>query len=51
MIDDEKKLPDELVKVKVETSPDKNAIARALKDGKDVPGAHLERAKSSIRIK
>lgn len=51
VIDDEKKLPDELVKVKVETSPDKNAIARALKDGKDVPGAHLERAKSSIRIK
>ncbi|WP_447404442.1 hypothetical protein [Pseudomonas aeruginosa] len=38
MIDDEKKLPVELnSRVKVETSPGKNAIAQALKDSEDIP--------------
>ena len=50
-VTDESKLPDEYVTVKTDISPNKNAIAQALKDGIEVPGAHLERAKSSIRIK
>lgn len=50
-IDDEKQIPDEYMRVKTDIAPDKNAIAAALKEGKEVPGAHLERSKSSIRIK
>lgn len=51
VIDDETQLPDELMRVKTEISPDKNAIASKLKDGEAVPGAHLERGQSFIRIK
>lgn len=51
VIDQESILPDEMVTVKTVVSPDKSAIAKALKEGLEVPGAHLERAKSSIRIK
>lgn len=51
VIDNQDAIPDEFVKVKTSIDPDKNAIAAALKDGREVPGAHLERAKSSIRIK
>lgn len=51
VIDDENQLPDELMRVKTDISPDKNAIAAKLKAGEAVPGAHLERGQSSIRIK
>ncbi len=51
VIDDENQLPDELVRVKTEIAPDKSAIAAKLKAGELVPGAHLERSQSSIRIK
>lgn len=51
VIDDENQLPDDLVRVKTEIAPDKNAIAAKLKAGELVPGAHLERSQSSIRIK
>ena len=51
VINSEDQIPDEYMRVKTDIAPDKNAIAAALKDGKEVPGAHLERAKSSIRIK
>lgn len=51
VIDDENALPDELMRVKTEINPDKNAIAAKLKAGEEVPGAHLERGQSSIRIK
>lgn|SRR5690554_5411703 len=51
VVDDESKLPDELMRVKTEISPDKAAIAAKLKAGEDVPGARLERGQSSIRIK
>lgn len=51
VIDDEKALPDDFVNVKVTSAPDKVAIARALKEGKAVPGAHSEIGKSSISIK
>lgn len=50
-IDDESKLPDELMRVKTEIAPDKVAILKRLKEGVEVPGAHIERSQSSIRIK
>lgn len=51
VIDDEKAIPDDFVNVKVTSAPDKVAIARALKEGQEVPGAHSEIGKSSISIK
>lgn len=51
VIDDADQLPDELVRVKTDISPDKLAIAAKLKAGEEVPGARLERGQSSIRIK
>jgi len=51
VIDDEKAIPDDYVSVKVSSAPDKAAIAKALKEGIEVPGAHTETGKSSISIK
>ncbi|KWR82518.1 siphovirus Gp157 family protein [Pseudomonas sp. PI1] len=51
VVDDESLLPDEFMRVKTDVAPDKAEIAKALKAGTEVPGAHLERTKSSIRIK
>lgn len=51
VIDDEKAIPDDYVNVKVTSAPDKAAIAKAIKDGIEVPGAHTEIGKSSISIK
>ena len=51
VVDDQDKLPDELVKVETSIKPDKPAISKQLKSGKEVPGARLERSKPSIRIK
>lgn len=51
VVDDEAALPDDLMRVKTEISPDKTAIAAKLKAGEEVPGARLERGQSSIRIK
>ena len=51
VIDDEKAIPDDFVNVKVHSAPDKAAIAKALKAGQEVPGAHSEIGKSSISIK
>lgn len=51
VIDDEKAIPDDFVNVKATSAPDKAAIAKALKDGQEVPGAHSEIGKSSISIK
>lgn len=50
-ISDESAIPDEFMRVKTDISPDKNAIAKALKDGKEVTGASLQRGQSSIKIK
>lgn len=50
-IDNEEALPDDYLSVKTTISPDKAAITKALKEGVEIPGAHLERAKSSVRIK
>ncbi|WP_256346815.1 siphovirus Gp157 family protein [Pseudomonas gingeri] len=51
VIDDEKSIPDDFVSVKVTSAPNKAAIAKALNDGQEVPGAHSEIGKSSISIK
>lgn len=51
VIDNEKALPDDFFNTKVTNTPDKVAIAKALKDGQEVPGAHSEIGKSSISIK
>lgn len=51
VVDDESALPDEYVRVKTTISPEKAAILSAIKEGVDVPGAHIEKSKSSIRIK
>lgn len=51
IVDNEEGIPDELMSVKTEIKPDKNAIAARLKAGEQVPGCRLERGQSSIRIK
>lgn len=51
VIDDPGALPDDLVYVKTEVRPEKAEILKLLKDGVEVPGAHIERSQSSIRIK
>jgi hypothetical protein len=50
-IDDESAIPDEFMTVKTDITPNKNAICKAMKDGLEVPGAHLELSKSSLIIK
>ncbi len=50
-ISDESAIPDDFLNVKTVISPDKTAIAKALKDGQEVAGASLQRGQSSIRIK
>lgn len=51
VVDSQDLIPDDLMRVKTELTPDKTAIAKLLKAGTEVPGAHLERGKSSIQIK
>lgn len=50
-ISDENAIPDEFMRVKTDISPDKTAIAKALKEGQEIAGASLQRGQSSIRIK
>lgn len=51
VIENETKIPDEYMRVKTDIAPDKTALAKALKEGVEIPGVALERGKSSIRIK
>ncbi len=51
VIDDEEKIPDEFMDVKVVTKPDKAEILRQLKAGNEVEGAHIEKSNTSLRIK
>ena len=51
VVSDEQALPDDMVRVTTSISPDKAAILKALKGGEDIPGAHLQKSQSSIRIK
>lgn len=50
-ISDEHALPDEFLNVKTVITPDKIAIAKAIKEGQIIAGASLQRGQSSIRIK
>lgn len=50
-IDSVDDLPEEYVKTQVTFKPVKADILKAMKDGTDVPGAHLITSKSQIRIK
>lgn len=50
VIDDEDKVPDEYKHTSTVVTADKNALYHDLKDGKSVPGAHLEpNRKTSIK--
>jgi len=51
IINDESVIPDEYMAVTTSIRPDKAALTKALKSGAEIPGASLERTKSSIRIK
>jgi hypothetical protein len=50
-VTDEQALPDDFVRVKTTVSPDKVSIAKALKEGADVPGAVLVDGKRRLTIK
>jgi hypothetical protein len=50
VIDNEDELPDEYISVKTSTAPDKKELLKALKEG-EIKGAHIEKSKSSLRIK
>lgn len=51
VIDNERDIPDDYMRTKVTSAPDKAEIAKAIKEGIEVPGAHSEIGKSSISIK
>lgn len=51
VIDDENKLPDDLVTVSVVTKPNKAEILKRLKSGEEIIGARIEKSKTSLRIK
>lgn len=51
VIDNERDIPDDFMRTKVTSTPDKAEIAKAIKEGVEVPGAHSEIGKSSITIK
>lgn len=50
VIDNMDELPKEFIKEKVTYSPDKTAIKQAIKAGKEVNGAHIEK-KKNLQIK
>lgn len=50
VIDNDGAIPDEYMTVKTTYTPNKTAIKEAIKAGKDVPGAHVEKRKN-IQIK
>jgi len=50
-IDNEDELPNEYVRIKMDESPDKKAIAKAIGEGIEVPGCHMEKSPNSLRIK
>jgi len=51
VIDDQDDLDDEFIKVDTKITADKTAIKNAIKEGREVLGAHLEDGKRSLLIK
>lgn len=49
VIDDESSIPAEFVRTKTIAEPDKVALGKAIKDGAEIPGAHVER-KPTLKI-
>lgn len=50
IIDDERLLPEEFIRVKTTYEPDKEKIKKAIKRGEEIQGAHIEQTKK-IQIK
>lgn len=50
IVDEMELIPKDLLRVKVETSPDLVAISKTIKSGIEVPGAHLEE-RQNVNIK
>lgn len=50
IIDNEDKIPTDYVDLETKVKPRKTDILKALKEGEDVPGCHIEKSKSSLRI-
>ena len=51
LIDDESRIPEEYIKTTISKVPVKDDIMKALKAGKDVPGAHLGESQPGLMIK
>jgi len=51
VIDDQDQIPDEYIEVSVVQKPDKREILAKLRAGEDIPGARIEKSKTSLRIK
>lgn len=51
VVTDEAVLPDQYLRVTVTKKPDLRSIALDLRDGKDVPGAHLRNARRSVSVR
>ena len=51
VIDDDKLIPDEFVDVATIVAPKKAEIKKALEDGADIPGAHLETGEPSLTVR
>lgn len=51
VIDNPALIPDDLMYVKTELRPEKAEIMKRIKEGAEVPGAHIERSRPSVRIK
>lgn len=50
IIDNEDLIPNEFMKEKIERSPDKTAIKKAIEDGQEVKGSHIE-IKDNLQVK
>jgi len=51
LVDNENLIPDDLVEISVISKPNKREILKRMKGGEDIPGARIEKSKSSLRIK
>lgn len=51
LIEDASKIPDDFIDVSVVEKPDKRSILKAIKSGENIPGASIDKSKSSLLIK
>ncbi len=50
IIDDESKIPNDFINIKITETPDKKALLKAMKEG-SISGCHLEKSDNTLRIK